>query len=93
MLDQTLYDEFFNSGALTNAYTILERACYWEPAEYTLLLQIEAAKPNRIFEKEFSFSLSEDNVNLLRLNTIAILRTLCGFNEQFNFASPEYKKI
>lgn len=92
MLDQTLYEEFFNSGALTNAYTILDRSCYWEPADYTLSVQVQAAKPNRIFKKDFSFSLSEDDVKLLHLNTIAILRTLCGFNEQFNFASPEYKK-
>ncbi|MGD9873787.1 MAG: hypothetical protein AB7T27_05910 [Kiritimatiellia bacterium] len=92
MLDQTLYDEFFKSGTLTNAFTILERACYWEPADYTLSVHVEAAKPNRIFTKEISFFLSEDDVKLLHLNTIAILRTLCGFNAQFNFASPEYKK-
>ena len=92
MLDQTIYDEFSESRALTPAYTILDRACYWEPAEYTLSLQITTAKPNRIFKKAFSFSLSEDDVKLLHLNTITILRTMCGFNDKFNFASPEYKK-
>lgn len=92
MLDQNIYDEFFKSGALTDAYTILERACYWEPANYALLLQVEAIKPNRVFQKEFLFSLSEDDVRLLHFNSIAILRSLCGFNEQFNFAAPEYKK-
>ncbi len=92
MLDQTLYDEFFKSNALTDAYTILERACYWETADYTLTLQIEAAKPNRTFQEEFAFSLSDDDVNLLHLNSIPILRSLCGFNDQFNFATPEYIK-
>lgn len=92
MLNQTIYDELSESGDLTHAYTIIDRACYWEPGEYTLLLQIATAKPNRTFNKEFSFSLSEDDVKLLHFNTITILRSMCGFNDQFNFASPEYKK-
>jgi len=91
LLNNILYDEFFQSGGLTNAYTILDRACYWEKAEYRLIFQVETTKPNHTFQKEFYFSLSDDDVKLLHMNSVIILCMLCGINEQFNFAFPEYK--
>lgn len=92
MIETTLYDEFFSGGALTDSYTILDRACYWEAANYRIVTAVEGAKPDKTFKKQMSFSLSEDDVRLLRLNSISILRSLCGFSERFNFAYPEYRE-
>ncbi len=91
MLNATLYDEFSASGGVLDSYTVLDRACYWEAGDYQIFINIEATKPDKVFTKGMRYVLTDDDVNLLRLNTITILRSLCGFSDRFNFAYPEYK--
>lgn len=86
------YDQFSKSGAMTDVYTTIDRAYYWEAGDYELEIIVECENPRRTFVKPFRFSLSEQDEKLLRLNTIGILRTLCGFAEQWHFAFPEYRK-
>jgi hypothetical protein len=92
VVDELLYDEFSDAGAVTDVYTTVDRACYWETGEYTLAFLVKCARPDKPFSKCFTFELSEDDVRILRLNSIVIVRSLCGFVEPWNFAYPEYRE-
>ena len=80
VLESTIYDEFSKAGEMTEEYTIIDRACYWEAGDYQLNIIVESSKPNKWFIKTVEFTLSEKEAKLLRLNSIGILRHLCSFN-------------
>jgi len=91
MFEEMLFDEFSKSGVLVDEYLILDRACYWEAADYCFRIIVETNKPDKRFTKQFRFSLTDEDVKNLHLNTIATMRTLCGFTVRYNFAYPEYR--
>jgi len=93
LLLETFFDQFFKDPELVNAYTTLDRAFYWETGNYLMSIIMECSRPNQIFTKNLKFSLSEEDVSLLRLNSIPTLKAMCGFNVVWNFAYPEYKKL
>ena len=91
LLNEILFDEFFKKTEAVEAYTILDRAFYWEEGGYKLSIIVECSQPDQIFTKDFNFSLSSKDVESLRLNSIPTLRALCGLDAVWNFAYPEYK--
>lgn len=91
MLESTIYDEFSKTGAITEEYAIIDRACYWEAGNYQLDIIVESSKPSKQTIKTVGFKLSEEEAKLLRLNSVLILRYLCGFNESWYFAYPKYQ--
>ena len=90
LLDEKIYQEFTKLPKILNIYTNLDRDFYWQQGNYTMSLSLECSKPDQKFTKEFKFTLSNENVDELRLNTIAILRIICGLDVIWNFAYPEY---
>ena len=82
----------------TDMFGTLDRRCYWEAGEYELLLTIATSKPNRVFAKEFLFSLSEENAKHLSLNVINVLegpisKYLQRPSPPFYFALAEFKAV
>lgn len=92
LLNEAFYDEFTKERDVVDAYTVLDRAFYWEPGDYSMTIEVECSTPDQTFKNQLSFSLSEEDVNLLRLNSVGTLKAMCGFNVIWNFAYPAYKK-
>ncbi|MFN2312705.1 MAG: hypothetical protein ABR590_11720 [Spirochaetia bacterium] len=89
-LTQNLFKDFSDKGNVVEAYSLLDRAFYWHEGRYRITLKVDAAKPERSFTKVWSFALTQDDSERLRLNTVGILQSLCGIQVTFNFAYPEY---
>jgi hypothetical protein len=89
---EALFETFFKTKDMIDAYTELNHALYWQAGKYHLRMIVDASRPDKMFEKEWWFSLSEDDINNLRLNVIATLREICGIAARYNFAYPEYKQ-
>lgn len=90
MLERTLYDEFSKRGQTTEAFGILDRACYWESGEYSLDIIVNTSKPTRQFTESFRFNLSEEDVEQLRVNAVSIIEYLCGLKVYWFYAYPKY---
>ncbi len=90
ILNEILFSRFINSGKTVDAYTTLDRAFYWTSGQYDLHVCIES-DDNGNFVQKSSFTLSEDDVFLLRQNAVSILRAICGQPTHFNFANPQYE--
>ncbi len=90
MIEEEIYDKFSKSKQITDEYSILDRAFYWEAGEYSLDIVVNTTKPAHKCFKKFRFSLTETDVKQLRLNTIGIIRYLCGFKVILFFAYPKF---
>lgn len=67
----------------------ISRLCYWEVGNYSMEVTIRTSSIRRQFVFNRTFSLTQNNVNGLRLNAVAILAQLCNQpNVIFNFAYP-----
>jgi len=91
LLNEVLFGEFWKESEVINAYTTLDRVFYWEEGDYKLSIIVECSQPDQEFRKDLQFSLSKEDVESLRLNSIPTLRALCGLEAVWNFAYPEYK--
>jgi hypothetical protein len=68
-----LIENFRNSPVHVETYSTLNRNCYWEPGECTLVFTLRASKPDRIFSKTYKFQLNDQDSKNLKLNAITIL--------------------
>jgi hypothetical protein len=83
----SVYALFSPSPEHVGAYTRLDRLCYWEPGRYRLTLHVETARPDRRFPRRWSFTLSENDCQSLRLNSLKIVQESCSqYFGQYNFA-------
>lgn len=87
---QNLFQSFSEQGNVTDTYSLLDRAFYWDEGKYQLTLNVLAAKPERSFSKTWGFMISKEDSERLRLNTVSILQSFCGIQVTFSFAYPEY---
>ena len=86
-----LFEEFFLLPEQSQAFTALDRALYWEPGTYQLKLHLESSHPDSVFDKSWSFELSDVDSENLRANSVGIFRILCGLPVQWSFAYPVYQ--
>ena len=93
MVEQIIYDEFAKTNATLDEYTALDRSFYWEDCDYELEMIVQTTNPKKTYSKLFRFSLNEDQVKQLRLNTVGIIQALCGFSQNWYFAFPEYQTV
>lgn len=91
LLAQSLFNEFSKLKEVTDVFSTLNNVFYWMEGEYELTLNVEPANSKRTFKKTWNFTLSSEDSDGLRLNVVPMLRTICGFNEVFNFSYPEYQ--
>jgi hypothetical protein len=87
-----VYADFSQTTEHVNAYTEINRLCYWEAGDYVLKMEVLATRPDRSYQRAWNFSISEQDAQLLHLNSLMIVRGACGFSDvPWNFAYAEYK--
>lgn len=86
-----LWTQFTKTTLVTDVYTSIDRLCYWEPGPYALELRVNTDGPARTFARRWSFDLSKEGADNLRVNSVVIMLNSCGrpFG-QFNFAWASY---
>ncbi len=91
---QDLWQQFSKKDPLLEAYTAIDRLCYWDPGRYFFEMRVNTANPGRTFMRSWSFELSQDDVKSLRLNTVKLLGDVCGrVYGQYNFAWAKYQPV
>jgi len=88
-----LYDSEFarNSSEHHEAWDVLTRRNYWDGGSYRLRFVAQTSAPERDFAAEWSFSLTEQDFEALRLNAVSTLREICLGQVQYFFALPDYE--
>lgn len=56
----------------------LDRLNYWDKGKYRLRIEVQTAEPDRVFTKEFSFSLTRNDLADLRKNTTLTILDVCA---------------
>jgi hypothetical protein len=80
-----LFKEFIKSQIYLDSYRDLDRMCYWEAGEYTLEMTVSTSKPNKSFKQDWRFTLKEQDVKLVLLNTVKLLLDTCGRPSEGNY--------
>ena len=83
--------KFKDQPIVLTTYTVIDRAVYWQKGDYSLTLRIHTARPDRMFETKLHFSLSENDAESLRRNSLNIMRAAANIDDYFYFASAPYK--
>jgi len=89
-----LYDTFSRSSTHVDSFTSLDRMCYWEAGKYSLKMIARTSKPDRLFEKQWQFTLNEQEVKIIRLNVQKLLQDTCRRPSlgPYFFAYPKYEQ-
>ena len=66
---------FNTAPSMVQAYSLVQRRCYWEPGTYTLTACATPEPPTAPVEKKWRFSLTSADAERLRLNVVEILRS------------------
>lgn len=94
---RTLYEEFRQRENHLDAWRVIDRARYWEAGDYALTMRVHTADPQQTFEESWSFSLDEDQEEILSLNVPRILQAACdqdaAFVGNFSFAYSDYEEV
>lgn len=85
-------DEFMARPEPTALRDALNHTFFWLPGNYDLTLNVESARPVQLFERRWTFSVSEEESLQLRSNIIALIEGLCGLDSDFQFVYPEYER-
>lgn len=91
---QSIFEkEFYLSNEKAKkAWDLLNRKNYLENGSYRLKMIVKTSNPSKSFTAEWLFDLSEDEFQILRLNSVSTLRELCLGEVNYFFAFPEYKQ-
>lgn len=91
-LSQQVFNMFVDDGRTTDEFTEMDRACYWEEGDYRITIKVDASSPDKIFERDFTFSLSEREADALRGNAMVAIRETCNQPHNYQFAHPNLEK-
>ncbi len=85
------YDAFRTETSHGDAFTKVDRECYWERGGYILRATVETTRPDQRHESVWRFELTEEDAESLRTNVVPILRETCWQQDvYYSFASPKY---
>ena len=87
------YLKFSGTPEYLGALAEVERVFYWTPGSYRLTFHIDTARPTRHHTESWSFTLPEDEVQIMRRNFTAILSEFCGLPiapGHYHFIYPPY---
>lgn len=73
-------------------WDITNRNCYWEPGEYSAILEIKSDKDKSVWSEQFRFIIAESHFKSLQLNCVAIEKNIRTENARFNFAYLDYER-
>lgn len=94
--ESQIIEEFKKSKIHVDNFVALDRKCYWEPGDYSLTVNVRTSKPDKVFNNNYKFSLTEADSKNLKLNVITILEEPISRyrriqNYPYNFAYSAYK--
>ena len=86
-------DKFSNTTTHINAYTNIDRLYYWEAGRYSITMIINSSYKNQTYEMRWPFSLNQDEVKSMRLNSFNIIHEGLTITAPFpyNFAYAKYE--
>lgn len=91
---QDYYNTFCATTESNTIYAKLNNEFYWEKSTYELTFKIFTSKPNKSFSFKYSFNLTEEDCESLRLNVISTMNSTCRQNTfNFQFVYPSYNEL
>ena len=76
-LSATLFNEFTDGGNATALRTAVSNEFFWHAGDYELVFEIETDRTAETIRKMWTFSISPEEEQDLRLNIIRLVRELC----------------
>ena len=91
---EQLYDVMSKSPRWVEAWTALQRRCYWSPGRYKLRIVFLTAEPEKTIDRTLGFEISQKDSELLYGNATTMLRQNVGQQDwslyfaRVKFATP-----
>jgi len=73
-----------------DAFDILARSNYWTAGTYRIRFEVRTSGPDKEFSNEWEFSLSDQEFDSLRLNSVVTLLNICIGDARYYFAYPDF---
>ena len=89
----TLFAEFGRQQVFLNLYSQINNGFYWQAGRYQLDLTINCAPPTSPARYTWFLELTGDDEQKLRLNSIAMMKELCGIQVVYSFIYKPYVAI
>ncbi len=92
---ETMYQEFSKQPEYANSSAALERLFYWYAGSYELKLLVDVRRRKVSFEKNWCFTLTDDDEQRLLSNIALTQRAWCNVPQLglvYYFAYPSYEK-
>lgn len=70
---QGLQEKYQNDPTRIDAYTAIDRICYWEAGKYDVEVRVHSARPNQTFTEKWTIELTDEHAKQLRFNVINML--------------------
>jgi hypothetical protein len=88
-----IFEEFTKTPVNTDAFTRINREFYWGKGDYCLQMKINTSVPDKIFEKDYKFTMTEEGLKLLSYNILTLQDLACNQSRfNWNFAFANFKK-
>lgn len=92
-VSQNNLEDFVKTENVQKVLTDLGKAFYWEEGRYKIEMLVHLSNPNRVHKALFEFSISKEQLDLLKSNCLKIIHLLCGEKVYFEHVFSEYKMI
>src|SRR4051794_18189271 len=83
-----VFEDFTQTPEMVSLKADLDRACYWRAGGYSFAVNLVTDQPKKTYAHPGSFELSENDVQALRSNLDAILRTWCNVPIPYAVPAP-----
>jgi hypothetical protein len=75
---KVLFENFINDKFIMDIWEETKQFSLWRKGEYNLTIVVRTKNPNQNFELQKSFTITQENVEHLKKNSIQILAELCN---------------
>lgn len=91
-LMQEAYKSFIASKLTLDDFNKLERLFFWEPSIYSAKMIVNCSRPNKVFSKNWKFTISKEDSETLKRNNFPIISAVSNVVPiTFNFVFPNYQ--
>jgi len=87
------YEEFKGTDTHRQFYEYLKDNFFWKVGEYSADIIIDTGKNNRSYQYNYKFSLSEKDVDLIKLNCVGVIMKICTDDNRFFLAEKKLEKV
>jgi len=93
VFEEGLFNQFQQQRTVSDLFSRLDHAFYWEAGQYSLEFDLQCSEPARSVGSKWTFQITDEESRDLRLNTIGILRALCGLSVNWIFTTATYRPL